>query len=128
MSGPRRAAGACVEREKPTGNTPDYRASSTRIGKFIRQTRNAVGSIFLASSRARHWRTGRLTAASCPSRGAAHAPEPAAGPTPRKRPCAWGGARPEPSLVICRKGRSPRVLWRGGAMKATGIVTSGTIV
>jgi hypothetical protein len=33
------------------GGTPDYRASCARIGKFIRHTRNAVGSIFLASSR-----------------------------------------------------------------------------
>jgi hypothetical protein len=33
------------------GSASDYRASSARIGKFIRQIRNAVGSIFLASSR-----------------------------------------------------------------------------
>jgi hypothetical protein len=35
------------------GGTPDCRASSARIGKFIRQTGNAVGSIFLASGRVR---------------------------------------------------------------------------
>jgi hypothetical protein len=41
------------------GSAPDYRASSARVGKFIRQTRNAVGSIFVANSRM-HRRAGRL--------------------------------------------------------------------
>jgi hypothetical protein len=36
-----------------SGSAPDYWASPARIGKFIRQTGNAVGSIFLASGRVR---------------------------------------------------------------------------
>ena len=67
------------------GGTPDCRASSVRIGKFIRQTRNAVGSIFLASSRARVLARRQIAV-----------PDRCQLPQPRGRPCARARGRPVP--------------------------------
>jgi hypothetical protein len=67
------------------GGTPDCRASSARIGKFIRQTRNAVGSIFLASSRARALARRQIAV-----------PDRCQLPQPRGRPCARARGRPVP--------------------------------
>ena len=67
------------------GSAPDYRASSPRIAKTTRQIPNAVGSIFLASSRARALARRQIAV-----------PDRCQLPEPRGRPCARARGRSVP--------------------------------